>query len=258
MNVNYLKVFVAVTAAVLLTSASARASETDERIESFVKDSYVFKTYLKDDSINVQSRDGAVTLTGTVKEESHKVLAQDTVESLSGVESVDNQLVFNGERPAEKSDAWLTVQVKTSLLFHRNVSGIKTQVSVTDGVVTLTGEAETQAQKDLATEYVRDIAAVKDVKNEMTMASALTEPKQTMGEKIDDASITAQVKTALLFHRSTGGLRIHVATNDGIVTLTGNVSSGAEKDLAGKYANDVNGVISVVNLTTIDDSLSKK
>lgn len=255
MNVNYSKVFVVVTAAVLLTSVSARASETDDRIESSAKQSYVFKTYLKDDIIKTQSKDGVVTLTGTVAEASHKSLAQETVASLPGVKSVDNQLQSKG--PDEGSDSWISMQVKYSLLYNRHVSGINTQVFVNDGIVTLQGEAENQAQKDLAGEYAKDIKGVKDVKNEMTIAKIPSEPKQTMGEKIDDASITAQVKMALLLHHSTSSFKTGVETNDGVVTLSGEASSGAGKDLAGKVASDVNGVINVVNNMTIEGSLSK-
>lgn len=258
MNANYLKVFVAVTAAVLVASASARAAGMDERIESSAKKSYVFKTYLKDDSIKTQSKDGVVTLTGSVAEESHKSLAQETVASLPGVKSVDNQLVFKGDQPAEKSDGWLSIQVKSSLLYNRNVSGIKTQVFVNDGIVTLKGEAESQAQKDLAGEYAKDVDGVKDVKNEMSVVTVADKSVQAKGDAIDDASITAQVKMAFLSHHSTSAFKTGVATSDGVVTLTGKTGSAAAKDMAGKVANDVHGVTKVINNMTIDESLTKK
>ena len=59
----------------------------------------MFKTYLKGDDIKIESKDGVVTLTGSVSEESHKSLAQETVASLPGVKSVDNRLEVKGERP---------------------------------------------------------------------------------------------------------------------------------------------------------------
>jgi hyperosmotically inducible protein len=247
MSTNYLKVVFAVTAAVLLTSATVRASETDERIESSAQKSYVFKTYLKDDAIRTASKDGVVTLTGTVNEESHKSLAKETVASLPGVKSVDNQLTLKGEQPAPNSDGWLSMQVKSSLLFNRNVSGMKTQVFVTDGVVTLKGEADSQGQKDLAGEYAKDVEGVKDVKNEMTIAKVSSEPQQTMGDKIDDASITAQVKIAFLTHHSTSALKTGVETSEGVVTLSGIAVNAAGKDMATKVAMDVNGVTKVIN-----------
>ncbi|MGB9080375.1 MAG: BON domain-containing protein [Desulfuromonadaceae bacterium] len=226
------------------------AANFDSQIESSAKQSNVFKTYLKDDDIKIQSKDGVVTLTGTVSEESHKSLAEETVAGLPKVKSVDNKLEVKGDRPAEKPDAWLLTKVKTTLLFHRSVSA-KTEVDVKDGIVTLRGDADSQAQKDLTTEYVKDIEGVKDVRNEMTVAKSSKE-KRTVGDKIDDASITAQVKMSLLYHRSTSALKTKVETKDGVVTLQGKAKNTAELDLATKRAKDVNGVKDVINRMVIE------
>jgi osmotically-inducible protein OsmY len=237
-------------AALLMLSMPVQASKMDNRIESSAKNSYVFKTYLQADDIKVQSEDGAVTLTGTVSEESHKSLAQETVADLPGVKSVDNMLEVKGESPAKMSDAWITAKVKTIFLFHRNVSAM-TEVDTKAGIVTLQGKAANEAQKDLTTEYAKDIEGVKGVNNEMTVGK-IAKKKQTVGQKIDDASITAQVKMTLLYHRSTSALNTSVKTKRGVVTLSGKAKSGAEMDLAAKFANDVNGVKSVNNRMTIE------
>ena len=63
------------------------ASEMDDRIELSARKSHVFRSYLGGDDIKIQSKDGAVTLTGTVSEESHKALAYETVAGLPGVKS---------------------------------------------------------------------------------------------------------------------------------------------------------------------------
>jgi hyperosmotically inducible periplasmic protein len=257
MNTNYLKVCIAMTAAILFSGAAVQASEIDTRIEAAAKNSYVFKTYLKKDAINAFSKDGVVTLLGTVNVPSHKGLAEETVARLPGVKSVDNQLVLNGEQPAESSDGWISMQVKYSLLYNRNVSGINTQVFVEKGAVTLRGEAQNQAQKDLAEEYAKDVKGVTGVKNEMTIAKVSTEPKQTMSEKIDDASITAQVKMAFLTHHSTSAFKTGVETNNGVVTLSGNAINAAGKDMATKVAGDVNGVTQVINNMTVGEIIAK-
>ena len=236
--------------ALLALSMPVQASKMDNRIESSAKNSYVFKTYLQTDDIKVQSEDGAVTLTGTVSEESHKSLAQETVADLPGVKSVNNMLEVKGESPAAMSDAWITAKVKTIFLFHKNVSAI-TEVNTKDGIVTLQGKATNEAQKDLTTEYAKDVEGVKGVNNEMTVGK-IVKKKQTVGQKIDDASITAQVKVTLLYHRSTSALNTSVKTKRGVVTLSGKAKSGAEMDLAAKFAKDVNGVKSVNNRMTIE------
>jgi hyperosmotically inducible protein len=241
----------AATGALLVSSTSLRAADTDSRIESSAAKSYVFKTYLKDDSIKIESKQGVVTLTGTVAESSHKSMAENTVASLPDVKSVDNQLLVSGEQPAEHSDAWITTKVKTALLFHRNVSGTGTSVYTKDGVVTLQGEASSMAQKELTTEYAKDIDNVKSVNNEMTIAKTPAAPDATIGDKIDDASITAEVKSSLLSHHSTSALHTGVTTTDGVVTLTGSAKNDAEKSLVTKLATDINGVTSVINNMTV-------
>jgi len=232
-------------AAVLLASSIPMfASELDDRIESSFKNSYVYKAYLKDEHINIMSKDGAVVLSGDVLDESHKPMAQDTVEALPGVKSVSNTIVVK----TDKSDTWLKMKVQTALVFHSNVNASNTEVSVKDGIVTLKGKAQSPAQKELTTEYTKDVEGVKGVINEMTLVKA----EETIGDKIDDASITAQVKMTLMMHKSTGVLRTGVTTNDGVVTLSGNARNDSEKDLVTKLAEDVKGVSRVVNKMSVE------
>ena len=71
-------------------------------------------------------------------------------------------------------------------------------------------------------------------------------------EAVSDASITTKVKTSLLADPDVSGLRIDVDTRDGVVTLTGTVSSSAEKskalDLAGKGSADPSSLFAAVDL----------
>ncbi|HTS16190.1 MAG TPA: BON domain-containing protein [Verrucomicrobiae bacterium] len=256
MRVRYSLALVAAVAALVGSSTPARASETDERIESSFKNSYVYKTYLKDEHIKISSKDGAVTLSGDVYNETHKPMAQDTAAALPGVTSVDNRITVVGDQPAESSDTWISMKVKAALLYRRNVSGTKTEVYVKDGIVTLKGVAANQAQKDLTTEYAKDIDGVKSVQNEIVVSASLETPSETMGEKIDDASITAEVKGSLLMHHSTSVLNTKVTTNDGVVTVSGNARNDAEKALVTKLVGDINGVKSVVNNMTIEATVS--
>jgi len=242
----------AVAVAVLVgSSRPAGATETDERIVAAFKKSYVYMQYLKDEPITINSKDGVVTLAGAVWNDAHKSLAQDVAAALPGVSSVDNQIAVNGGPPAQ-SDAYLKMKVKTALLFHRNVNAHRTEVAVTNGVVLLTGAAASPAALDLTTEIVKDVAGVKAVNNEMQVAAKPDQPHETVVEAIDDASITAQVKAELLWHRSTGILRTRVATTAGVVTVGGQARNAAEKELVSKLVADIHGVQSVVNTMTIE------
>jgi len=246
-----LVIMIVAAVALLMLSVPVHATIMDDRIVSTAKNSYMFKTYLQDDDIKIESRDGAVTLTGIAADNFNKSLAEETVAGIPGVKSVDNRLEVKGAPPSANSDAWIRDKVKFTLLFHRSVSAGTTEVDVKDGIVTLRGDATSQAQKDLTTEYAKDVEGVKDVNNEMTIAKT-SKKTQTVGGKIDDASITAQVKMTLLFHRSTSAINTKVETKRGVVTLYGKASNAAEKDLVTKLANDVNGVTGVRNRMTIE------
>ncbi|MBA4374281.1 MAG: transport-associated protein [Thermodesulfovibrio sp.] len=250
------KLAIIVAAVVLLmNSAPAHAATMDESIESSARKSYVFMTYLVGDDIKIHSKDGIVSLTGTVSEESHKALAQETVAGLPGVKSVDNRLEVRGVPPAANSDAWVRDKVKATLMLHESLNAGNTEVDFKDGIVTLRGNASSHAQKDLTTEYARDVAGVKEVKNEMTVTASKTlkEILRTPGERIDDASITAQVKIVLLFHRSTSALHTRVSTKLGVVTVGGKAINAAERDLVTKLVTDIPGVSSVKNEMTVEE-----
>ena len=180
-----LLVFAVAAAALCVTSMPLRASEADDRIESSFKNTYVYMTYLKDDAIRIESKDGAVTLTGTVAEDSHKALARETVVNLPGVTRVDNQLTTKAVVAAENADSLIGRKVRLTLLLHRHVNADKTTVEVKDGIVTLRGEASSMAQKELTAEYAKDIEGVKEVKNEMTVG-ATPVPAKRCGSYVED------------------------------------------------------------------------
>ncbi len=238
------------TALVMVGGLPMQASDLDDRIEDSAKNSYNFRTYLKDDHIKVESAHGVVTLKGTVAYDYHKSLAQETVSELPGVKSVTNQLSVVGEQPAEHSDGWITMKVKGVLTFRKHVSGKDTEVHTQNGVVTLSGVADSEAQKQLTGEYAKDVEGVTEVRNQLVV-SRPEKAHRTLGQKVDDSSITAQIKIALVMHKSTHPVDTKVTTKNGVVFLRGEAQNGAEKDLVTRIAGDIEGVKKVRNHMTI-------
>jgi osmotically-inducible protein OsmY len=239
------------TCIALLLIAAAPAAlfalTTDRKIEDAARASYNYHMVLED-RVNVDSRDGVVTLTGTVQDQADKTLAGDTVENLPGVTRVQNNLVVKSAYP-EKSDSWMAVKIRSRLLMKANVSAATTMVAVNNGVVTLNGTASSPAQKELTEAYAKDIDGVKSVKNELVVQEKPA--NATLGESIDDASITSQVKYALFSHQSTSALNTKITTTDGVVRVTGIAKTDAEKSLVTKLAQDVRGTKSVTNDMTV-------
>jgi hyperosmotically inducible periplasmic protein len=68
---------------------------------------------------------------------------------------------------------------------------------------------------------------------------------KSVGETIDDGTITTRVKTALLNDPDVAGLKIDVDTFKGVVTLSGGVKSATERDKAVAIARKISGVTDV-------------
>jgi hyperosmotically inducible protein len=237
----------------LLLAASLPATlaladhDTDNRIEVTAKGSYNFHVVLQD-KVKADADNGIVTLKGTVEDKDQKSLAEDTVSGLPGVVRVDNQITVEGGQP-EHSDGWIAFKVRGLLLVRANVSATNTHVDVQGGVVTLTGTADTVAQKELTEEYAKEVDGVKSVTDNISV-NASPDAKPTVRDEVDDASITTQVKLALLGNRATSAVSTKVKTQGGVVTLAGEADNAAARDLAGRLAQRVRGVVSVTNEMT--------
>jgi hyperosmotically inducible periplasmic protein len=221
------------------------ASSTDRQIEAAANSSYNYRAVLNE-SVKASSDDGVVTLTGTVQDRDQKALAEDTVRNLPGVVSVIDKIEVQSE-PAEHSDGWIAMKIRGELLVHANVSATATKVDVTNGVVLLTGTVDNSAQKDLTEAYVKDVTGVKSVTNDLVIKEPSSDNSGTVSETMDDASITSQVKYSLLTHRSTSAIKTKVTTKDGVVMVSGDANSDAEKDPVSKLASSIRGVKSVDN-----------
>ena len=75
---------------------------------------------------------------------------------------------------------------------------------------------------------------------------------KTVSQTIDDATITAAVKTAFVNDREVGVLRIDVDTVNGLVTLSGRVKSKEEEAKAIALAKQVKGVADVKSTLVIE------
>src|SRR5215467_10404681 len=80
-----------------------------------------------------------------------------------------------------------------------------------------------------------------------TAGCASTPTRESTGEYVDDSTITAKVKAALVKDPVVKARDVKVETFKGVVQLSGFVNSETEKTQAGAVAASVNGVINVKN-----------
>jgi len=138
-------------------------------------------------------------------------------------------------------DAVLTAKVKSHMAVDPTVKATHIEVSTHNKVVTLTGNIDSQAEKDRAIQIARSTSGVDDVVDMLAVrtgaeAGDAPDPDRTVGTHIDDAVITAAVKSRLLEDPQVKGLKIDVDTRQGVVFLTGSVGTPEEIERAVEIA----------------------
>lgn len=226
------------------------------RQEGSIWTAFALNRHLNPFKLDIDVDEGRVTLSGRVESEVQKELAEQVAMSVEGVQSVDNRIevdpkVAEGNPPGmvqRLEDAILAATVKSKLLWNSNTRGLDIQVRSENGAITLSGQAQTAAAKELAGELAANTDGVREVFNHLSISTAdstsseVQTAVQEAREDISDAWITSKVKASFLYSRNLDGLNIEVNTQDGLVTLRGKVLSNAEKRMAMDIARNIRGV----------------
>ncbi len=196
--------------------ALAQAAKTDDsalksRVESRLKAS----ASLKHDDIKVESDNGVITLTGTVKSQAERARAAQLA-MVTGVTRVENKLDINSETAATS------------------------------------GKADSKMEKAAdKTGKAAEKAADKTVDATKKAASKTKDAISETGDVINDAWILTKVKADFVNEDTLKGSNINVDVKDHIVTLKGTVATSAGRARAVDIAKTTKGVARVVDNLTI-------
>lgn len=140
-------------------------------------------------------------------------------------------------------DAVITSKLKAELARDPDTKALDINVDTSDGVVKLSGFVDSATERVKADTIARNVEGVAEVRNDLQIQGA----ERSAGQVVDDAQITARVKTALTTNPVTKAHQIKVQTSSGVVQLSGFVDSLDAKSEAAKIAETVSGVHSVKN-----------
>jgi osmotically-inducible protein OsmY len=234
-----------------------RQQLTQARLEGSIWTAIALNRHLSPFSINVEVEGDTAVLTGSVESDVDRDLAKQVALGVDGIERVDNRLTVDAEsgETLQQSDfskrihdATTTATVKSKLLWNSNTHGLDINVETEDGVVTLSGTAQSSEARELAERLAANTDGVAEVRNRIEVsgdagvAERAQQSARGVGDTVSDAWITSKVKSSYLFNRNLKGLDITVETSDGRVTLSGNVANETEKDLAEEIARNMRGV----------------
>jgi hyperosmotically inducible periplasmic protein len=229
---------------------SIQESTQDAATTSRVRTALLLSKQVSPFDIKVQTIQGEVTLEGQVPSEQVKTVAGAIAQDTSSVKQLHNNLSVNpsiernpdrehlGERVADLEIKTLVTDAlsKNAALAEQHIT-----TEVKDRAVTLGGTVQTVSQKNTADEIAWQVPGVQGLTDNLSLSDAQAAP-----ESADD-KLARRVEFELYSTKAIPLKTVQIRADNGIVTLTGTVSSRAGKLLAEKTAKSVEGVRRVVN-----------
>jgi osmotically-inducible protein OsmY len=223
------------------------------------------------------SPEGRVTLTGTVESAAERAEAVRIARATEGVKDVNDNLRIVAadalDRPAADKDAkddkndsnaltdpWITTKIESKYFLDGDVKGRNIDVTTENGIVTLTGQVTSAAERRQAIVLAQSTDGVKDVRDQLKIVAEardadvdkadMRDTKDTANRtasNVNDEWIEAKIQSKYFLEGDLKNDEIAVDVAKGVVTLQGRVESADDKRIAEEIARETDGVRNVVN-----------
>ncbi len=166
-------------------------------------------------------------------------------------------------------DAANLASVKAAFALHRDLAERPISVRSRKGVVTLSGQVASDAEKEEAGDIAASVVGIERIENLMAVNHELTPEltpeltddevanRRSLGQRLDDVSLAAKVKASITLHKELKGLDIMVRARDGTVYLKGTVETPEQSEIASRRASVVTGADRVENELLLDGSIEE-
>lgn len=166
------------------------------------------------------------------------------------------------EEAGNFQEARMEGQLWTTYALNTHLNPFDLKVDVDNDTAIIEGEVDESVKKELAEQIALSVNGIEDVDNrikviedlDVASASEGEDEDRSFGDRVSDATVTASVKSKLLWNRDTAGLSIDVDTENGIVELEGKAESEASRELAERLAANTDGVHEVVNNIVVESA----
>jgi osmotically-inducible protein OsmY len=208
---------------------------TDNDIQSDVLDEFVWDPAIEASDIGVEVDDGVVTLSGTVNTYAVKLSAEEATHRIAGVRAVANDLSVR--TPITHNDTDIAKAAANTLEANISLPAGAIDVTVQNGIVTLSGEVVSPYQRKAAESAIEYLRGVRGVINLISI----------IHPKVSSTEVSLGIERALMRAAEIDADRIRVRTEDGHVKLSGTVRSWPEKREAEAAAWRAKGVTKVTD-----------
>ncbi|MBY0554727.1 BON domain-containing protein [bacterium] len=208
-------------------------NKTDSQVKQDVLNELLWDPSITSTHIKVLSKDGIVTLNGTVPHFVEKLAAEQAARRVGGVKAVADEIEVKGI--FDKSDEDIARAALNALKWNYSVPD-DIKVTVSKGWVTLDGEADWDYQRNAAKKAIAALIGIRGVTNNIKIKS-----------KVLPSDIKIRIEEALKRSAEAESRQISVSVKDDKVILTGKVHSFAEIEDAKMAAWNAPGVMYVEN-----------
>jgi len=213
---------------------------TDYEVQQDVMDELQYEPSIDAAQIGVSSKNGVVTLSGTVKTYAEKESAAWTAERVSGVKAVVDEIKIQLLQAHERSDQDIAMAALQALEWHVQVPHTCIKMKVERGVITLEGDVDYRYEKIAAENAVRNLTGVLAVVNLINVKPVAT-----------PSEVKVQIANALRRAAEVDARKIKIEVRDDKVILRGRVRSWAERNEAERAAWAAPGVREVEDDLTV-------
>ncbi|MGC2183172.1 MAG: BON domain-containing protein [Terriglobales bacterium] len=227
-----------------ILSVGLAAQTTSARYDSEIQTRVIQQLAKKQDFRNLQAttEDGIVTLSGSVDLYQQKLDAAKKIGKLDKVQGVRNLVAVSSSAPDAEVEAKLERKLHYDRIGYDNQFNF-VDVSVQDGVATLSGETYNDVGRDSALALANSMPGVKDVVDNIKVS-----PVSGFDDRIRISALRAIYRDPVLGrYASDPALPIRIVVDNGKLSLYGTVATAMDKQIAGMRANQVFGVFSVQN-----------
>jgi len=208
----------------------------DQQLQQDVSAELKWEPSVNAQEIDVEVKNGIVTLSGSVNSYAEKVDIATAAQRVAGVKGLAMDITVKLPETSQRSDSDIAFAAERVLSWTTYLEQDSIKIVVEKGLVTLSGEVHWDYERRSAVAVIRHLRGVIGVLDHIVIK-----------EKVAPETVKSDIEAALKRRAINDAQAVRVVVKDADVILSGTVHSPSERDLIDYAAWNAKGVWNVIN-----------